>query len=229
MRLMHLAVVAGRIPNQVTQSFTTSQTWTAPATTTSVNLTGRGQDGTAAVAPYYGPSTSRTSGVAGIHGFNRSGNPYATTNTPGAWDWGLSQADAPSARNTINAGGSGSFYQSTISQFDTSFHTDYSSVAFTDAIPGSASTSVTAGWKTSGAVVDGDSGFSSVSWLEYGTYYAGSSATNGSDTVGFGHTFAGGMGGAATSANFASVAVTPGNSYPMTIPAGGSITIVYFQ
>lgn len=54
-------------------------------------------------------------------------------------------------------------------------------------------------------------------------------ATTGASTTGFGKTFPGGTGGAATPVTYNSVAVTPGASYPLVIPSGGSITITYYE
>lgn len=230
MLLMRLAATTGRVPNLVTQTFTANATWVAPATTSSiVTLNGKGQDGAAAVAAYYDIGPQRSEHVAAIIGANSQPNPFTTTNTPGAWDWGYSQSDASTVAATLNAGGSGSFYISTIYQYATDYHIGYSPITYTGSVPGSATITTSSRWKVSGAVVDGDSGYSVVTWYEYGTYHAATSASNGSNTTGFGFTFAGGTGGAATPATQSAVAVTPLSSYSLVIPAGGSITITYFQ
>lgn len=54
-------------------------------------------------------------------------------------------------------------------------------------------------------------------------------ATTGASTTAFGKTFPGGAGGPATPASYSNVAVVPGQSYAMTIPSGGSITITYLK
>lgn len=54
-------------------------------------------------------------------------------------------------------------------------------------------------------------------------------ATTGASSTGFGLTFPGGAGGPATITNFANVAVTGGQSYSLSIPSGGSITITYYK
>jgi hypothetical protein len=51
-------------------------------------------------------------------------------------------------------------------------------------------------------------------------------ATNGANTTGFGITFPGGVGGAATTQTYTSVSVTPGQTY--TIVNSGSLTISYY-
>jgi len=65
------------------------------------------------------------------------------------------------------------------------------------------------------------------------TYYTdtsggGSSPTTGPSATGFGRTFPGGLGGAATPTAYSNVPVTPGTSYSITVPSGGSITITYY-
>ena len=54
------------------------------------------------------------------------------------------------------------------------------------------------------------------------------SPTTGASATGFGQTFVGGYGGAATPREVKNVAVTPGGSYQVVVPAGGSITISYY-
>ena len=56
----------------------------------------------------------------------------------------------------------------------------------------------------------------------------GSSPTTGASATGFGRTFPGGLGGAAPPTAYSNVPVTPGTSYSITVPSGGSITITYY-
>jgi len=51
--------------------------------------------------------------------------------------------------------------------------------------------------------------------------------TTGASATGFGLTFPGGDGGPASTTTFTNVTVSPG-SYALSIPSGGSITIIYF-
>lgn len=51
--------------------------------------------------------------------------------------------------------------------------------------------------------------------------------TTGSSTTAFGYTFPGGTGGAASPVTYNNVAVTPGASYSIVVPAGGSVSITY--
>jgi len=59
------------------------------------------------------------------------------------------------------------------------------------------------------------------------TSIGGTSPTTGASTTGFGQTFVGGTGGAATARTVNNVAVTPG-TYQLVIPSGGSIIISYY-
>ena len=51
--------------------------------------------------------------------------------------------------------------------------------------------------------------------------------TVGASTTAFGYTFLGGTGGAATPVTYNNVAVTPGGSYSIVVPSGGSVSITY--
>lgn len=56
----------------------------------------------------------------------------------------------------------------------------------------------------------------------------GTSPTTGASATGFGQTFVGGTGGPATAREVKNIAVTPGGSYQVVVPSGGSIVISYF-
>lgn len=60
-------------------------------------------------------------------------------------------------------------------------------------------------------------------------YWETSAPTNGSATTGFGKTFPGGAGGPAVEQGFNDVPVTPGQAYPLSIPATGYIKISYYE
>lgn len=55
------------------------------------------------------------------------------------------------------------------------------------------------------------------------------SPTNGDAATGFGKVFGGGVGGPAVVTTFNNIAITPGASYNVVVPVGGSITISYYQ
>lgn len=230
--LLLLAASKGAVPNLVTQTFTGNATWVAPATTTSIQtLTGTGQDGIAGTSGYNDAPTNHDATVVFMSGYQYSSDtsPYPDHNSAGQWDWANVQNDAPNAAATINGGGSGTVYRLDVQQYGLEYHYSITGIPFTNAIPGSASSSVGSFWQTSGPLMGGQQGESFVHWQEYGAFHAGTSGSNGANASGFGFTFAGGVAGPATPSVQSGVAVTPGNSYPMVIPAGASITLTYFQ
>lgn len=80
---------------------------------------------------------------------------------------------------------------------------------------------------------DPDHGGNTVYYQELVCYYyrartvGGSPATTGASASGFGKVFPGGVGKPATAVTYNNVAVTALASYPVVVPAGGSITITY--
>lgn len=92
-------------------------------------------------------------------------------------------------------------------------------------IRGTASFYNPSGYPTSGAITSAYTGceFDTQGLEWYVTGAAGTAAT------GFGESFPGGAvsGGTAPTTTFTKVAVTPGYTYPLSIPAGGQITIKY--
>lgn len=55
----------------------------------------------------------------------------------------------------------------------------------------------------------------------------GTAGTTGASTTALGKTFPGGTNGLATVVTYPNVAVTPGSQYLLTIPTGGSVTLVF--
>jgi hypothetical protein len=62
-----------------------------------------------------------------------------------------------------------------------------------------------------------------------GAHHDAEPPTTGAAASGFGKTFPGGVGGPATAVTYNLVPVTPGGSYNVVVPAGGSITITWLQ
>jgi hypothetical protein len=60
-------------------------------------------------------------------------------------------------------------------------------------------------------------------------YVGGTDPTNGAAATAFGKSFPGGAGGPATVTTFSNIAITPGASYDIVVPAGGSVAITYFK
>jgi hypothetical protein len=68
-----------------------------------------------------------------------------------------------------------------------------------------------------------------VCYRPYTDYVGGSDATTGASMTAFGQTFPGGSGGPATATTLSNVIVTPGATYSIVVPDGGSLTITYYQ
>lgn len=64
-------------------------------------------------------------------------------------------------------------------------------------------------------------------WYIAGEQYFSSGPTTGSTTTAFGNTYLGGVGGAATPVTTTNVSVTPGQTYGITVGAGGYVTFQY--
>lgn len=71
------------------------------------------------------------------------------------------------------------------------------------------------------------------SWTDFNWTFLEQSHTGtpstGPSTTAFGQTFPGGTGGPATITTITNVAITPGASYNISVPPGGSLTITYFK
>lgn len=68
-----------------------------------------------------------------------------------------------------------------------------------------------------------------VCYRPYTELVGGSAATTGASTTAFGQSFPGGAGGPATDTTINTIAITPGATYNIVVPAGGSLTITYYQ
>lgn len=207
-----------------TVTFTTTQNWTCPAgVVTLLTVVGKGQDGTPATAGGYGPVTHRTATVAVVQGLDGLIGSVKTH----FWSWGASQSDISAIRDQINVGGSGSYTSYSITQYTDDYTKTTVTTTWTNSVPGSAATSVSAGWKTAAPVAVDDYGVLTATWDERGTYSAGTAATTGSNATGFSKTWNGGVGVAATSTTYYTITVVPATSYPVVVPTGGYISITY--
>lgn len=211
------AVICGRRRQLTTRTFTANATWTAPVTTSRIeSAVGRGADGS--------PSTPQQRQVMVT---SLSSPSSGTGPSPaGSYDWNTLQGGGGIAANKLNAGGSGIVINTAnlaIYPNGTFSYTTGSTTISDNVIAGSASVVQSGGWRTSGAISYGEQGNENVNYS-----YAGGS-TNGADTTAFGKTFPGGIAGPATTTTFNNVAITPGATYNIVVPAGGSVTITYFQ
>jgi hypothetical protein len=214
------AVICGRRRQLVTlPPFTSNATWTAPITTNRIEkASGKGAAGT--------PSSTAVRD-ASAQGDSVQGYSSGSGSQSGSFAWNDFQSDISSALNTVNAGGSGNGYVVTYSGYPNSntYNISLYQYSFTGAIPGSAYVFTSPGWKSSGDVLPGDYGYFAIGYSQSYTI----PATTGASATAFGQTFPGGAGGPATITEFTNVAITPGATYNIVVPAGGSVTISYFQ
>lgn len=220
---------AGIKLNVVSQTFTSSTTWVAPATVTNLlAVIGKGQDG---VGDYQGNATfSQTSITNSATGSGANSLPIS----------GAAAGNLATASTTIfNAGG---YVRNTTIQTRefTFFPTNtYNSQNFYPAgTSGFYPYFFVAGtWSAQGGPYSGNLNYGST-----GYYYSSGDIIypgyGGASTTGFGFTFSGGgisgtypdqVGEGATPASYTNVAVTPGASYSLSIPDGGYITIQYLS
>jgi hypothetical protein len=68
-----------------------------------------------------------------------------------------------------------------------------------------------------------------VCYRPYTDYVGGSGPTTGAAATAFGQDFPGGTGGPAQTTSINNIAITPGATYTIVVPAGGSLTITYFK
>lgn len=205
--------------NPVSVTFTANGTWVAPNNVTKVNMSGKGSDGVSDTWAY------RDIVNASLNG---SGGPY--TNPPYlqySYVYGLVTAQLSS----INS----STLQRTVSTTDYYWFLDTSNnysnpttVYNGYTIRG---TAVVVGYgsaATSGNVTYSPNNFA-IWAINVEVLYPGGP---GADATGLGKTFpggaySGGTGYPASTTTFTNVTVTPGASYSIVVPSGGSITISY--
>lgn len=204
MNLMMLFAAMGA-KTQQTVTFTSNTTWVAPSGVNLVNSAiGKGTDSTT--------STNNSTVVSVV--YHSSG-----TAGSGSVDWGSVQGLAEAAADDINDDGSASFSRFTIQAYPDATNTVVETVVnIGGAVLTSAFANFTGGWMTSGAITA--SGTSRVTYDKI---------TEGTASTAFGDTFPGGTGGGvAPVTTFNNIAVTPGASYPIVVPTGGTVQIIYF-
>lgn len=213
-------------PRLRTATFTSSTTWVAPAATNLIT-TASGYGGPA-TADYYAPSI----GVATAAATTSS---YLGAPNPPYGQWSDLYAVVTAAGNTI-ASNSGLNKRSFASlYYDVGPDDRYSTLNlyYDHWITGNTYSIVPfiGSPKTSGNVLYSDG---TAFWVVYTAGYV--LGSDGLSTTAFGRTFPGGtLSGseptrttvAPTTTNFTNVAVTPGASYSIVVPSGGSLTITY--
>jgi hypothetical protein len=219
---------AGKTLNITEQTFTSSTTWTAPPGVINlIAVIGRG-----------GSSSSDSQGSINVANVGVSNSASGS----GANSLPISAAAAYNTANICaniyNAGG----YQQAVYAFERSF-TFYSNNTFswTDSNTWGTGTFpyylVAGTWGLVGTPLSGS--------LSYGSYFSYAAAgdviypgSSGGSTTAFGYTFSGASqsgsypnatGQSATPVTYTNVAVTPGNSYSISVASGGSVTIQYLS
>lgn len=217
---------AGKALNLVTVTLTSSTTWVAPVGVTNlVAVIGQG-----------GSSTSDYQGGISVANVSVSNSASGS----GANNLPISASSAYNTANicasVFNAGG----YRNASNAFEREF-TFYSNntFAWTDSNPWGSGTFpyylVAGTWGLTGSPLSGNLSYpGSFSYAASGdVIYPGSA---GSNTTAFGYTFSGASqvgsypnatGQSATPVTYTNVAVTPGNSYSVTVASGGSVIIQY--
>lgn len=210
-----MALAASNSLRLVTQTFYSSTTWTAPATTTKLeSLTGAGGTGTPAGSSRVYERNTLTAILQTASGTGPNSG-YAS------WETLKNYANAAAA--SINSGAA-TYTGCAISQWTTPSitHGVYtgSYPCPTSYVSGSATATAESG-NSAGAVTS--SGYFALAW---DVPYA---ATTGGSTTAFTKTFVGGTGGAASPSSHSNLTVTPGSGYPLSIASGGFVTISYLQ
>ena len=203
-----------------TQTFTSSTTFTAPSTTNNLlTVVGQGQAGTF-TAGHFENNVEIGSGQV---------FPLGGPGIGSALDWS----------SIIGSGGdrnvSGTAYNNAIIYSGTNKVYWYTANAGGGRVRGTVSINQPNGAAPSSGQITYDgvyNGFTDHYWVYQITaqeFYVDDATTTGASTTGFGQTFVGGTGGAATAVTYNNVAVTPNQAYTLTVPSGGSIQISYYS
>jgi hypothetical protein len=204
-----------------TVTFTSNSTWTAPTGVSLVTTaSGYGAAGDPASSGWY-------SGNGGYFAYSlestaSAGSPSSTpsyADVTGYANASLSSVNSSSADRTIT------FYPV---RYLYNPNTNGTTISYENPVSkrvrglGSASSGP---WdNTSGTLVKGIGN----GWYFSIEQYYETSATTGASSTAIGLTFPGGTGGAASTTTYTNTAVTPGNSYSIVVPSGGSVTLQYY-
>lgn len=205
-----------------TVTFTSNSTWVAPAGVSSVaTASGKGADGTPAYDYWtYGTpggiALAYATGPLGISGTAVAPPTYAEV---------TGYANASLASINSGSGVRRVTYYPVFYQYDaaTNRTTPWSGV-WGATVNGTGTPSGSAWSNTSSNPVLATGEI----WNFNISYLATAPATTGASATALGLTFPGGTGGPATTTTFTNVAVTPGGSYSIVVPSGGTITLQYY-
>lgn len=220
---------AGIKLNVVSQTFTSSTTWVAPATVTNLlAVIGKGQDGSGTFEA--GITLDFTTVESTVSGSGANSLPISWSGVANTTNITISR---------FNASNYNPLYQIQNRAFTFYSNNTFSWVNSPETFPYYV---VTGTWslQSYGSAPNPPSGNATYGanggYYAYGQYLAPGGA--GAATTGFGFTFPGGgvsgtypsqVGEGATPLSYTDVAVTPGASYSLSIPDGGYITIQYLS
>lgn len=206
----------------ITQTFTSNTTWVAPPNVANLLvLTGKGQDGT--------PGSWST-----LNNVGASVSPISNCTEPvygASLDYSVPYGQAQSIQSIVSgwttdpAGQFVSFIRLYVYYWcAATSNWRATTILFEGTVRRIGTVNLVGGMPTSGTVSTPPSGDTALcDNLEFSI-----GSTTGASTTGFGFTFAGGVGGPATPVTYNNVSVTPGVSYNLVIPSGGSIVIQYY-
>lgn len=186
-----LFAMLGGVRVKHTQTFTANATFTVPVAVGSMDITGKGQDGTPGVPAYDEPPITRyRQFTLTQYTYRRAdgGPDVFSSNTVygGLFDFPSGPPDPVSTSETSPMTGT----YTSVTKFTLSGYQ-------AESVPG--------------------------------PHHDAEAATTGASASAFGKTFPGGVGGPATTVTYNNVPVTRGATYNIVVPAGGSITITYYQ
>lgn len=204
--------------NLQTATFTSSGSWTAPVGTTNLTvLTGAGGSGTPFSEGWY------TGNLLAAYSYSTSDTGGSIENTP-TYEQVTSYAE--SVLGDLNSSTADRTKYWTVyryfynpSTYKTIVESDFTSRRMRGVV-----TKYEGPWDNkSGQYVQGIGG----GWYMRAELYSSEAATTGADSTAFGNTYAGGVGGAATPVTTNNVAVTPGQTYSISVGSGGYVTFQY--
>lgn len=220
---MFAAAKSASTIRRITQTFTSNTTWVAPANVSNLLvLTGEGQDGTAA---YW--SALNNVGAA-VNALTACGNPSYGPSLDYSVPYGQAQSIQTTASGwtTSSSGQFVSFTRVYVYYWcPSASEWQVSGITFTGTVRRTGTVSLVGNMPSSGTVPTPPATQQTATCTNLEVY---NDATNGAPTTGFGYTFAGGSGGPATPVTYNNVPITPGATYNLVIPAGGSISIEYY-
>jgi hypothetical protein len=204
-----------------TVTFTTNGTWVAPAGVSLVTTaSGYGAAGETVPGSWSG---SPVNGGFVVYSYEGTNSPGSSANTPTYAEATSTAAATLASINSSTADRTISF--TTINYFyNANTNGTYITYGSSSYRARGSATQSTGPWdNTSSNLVQGiGNGW----YFNIERYYDGYTTVGASATA-LGRTFPGGDGGPAGTTTYTNVAVTPGTSYSISVPAGGSVTLQY--